>query len=458
MEDEKTAQIRIEKTKSNPKFSDFSGSLNIYLQRSVYDESTRQSPEFPNPAPFASKMAQDPTPPLTAERLQALRSIPYETAPSPGYIVHMGRLEENCQLLQSISQRCGAKILLALKGFACHSTFPLIRQYLAGTTSSGLHEALLAKEYFGPEIHVYSAAYKPQELQELNQFAHSLVFNSAHQLAAGLAALPTKAGRPEFGLRVNPEYSEGENELYDPCSPSSRLGTTRAALERARLKLPDGLLDSLDGLHFHALCEQDSDTLEHTADAFEEKFGDLIPGLKWLNFGGGHHITRPGYDIERLCRVVERFRQRYGVEVYLEPGEAVALHTGVLVVTVLDLLEAGEHQIAILDTSATCHMPDILEMPYRPGVLDAGLPGQLPHTYRLGGMSCLAGDVIGDYSFANPLAIGQRIVFLDMSHYTMVKSTTFNGVPLPTISLYHPKSGLKTVRTFGYEDYRNRLS
>lgn len=402
-------------------------------------------------------MAQDPTPPLTAERLEALRNIPSEAAPSPSYIVHMGRLEENCQLLKSVSERCGAKILLALKGFACHSTFPLIRKYLTGTTSSGLHEALLAKEFFGPEIHVYSAAYKTSELHELSDFAHSLVFNSARQLAIGLQTIDPKK-RPEFGLRVNPEYSEGENELYDPCSPASRLGTTRDALDRALQELPEGLLNSLDGLHFHALCEQDADTLEHAADAFEAKFGDLIPGLKWLNFGGGHHITRPGYDIDRLCKIVERFRQRYDVDVYLEPGEAVALHTGVLVVTVLDLLETGGHHIAILDTSATCHMPDILEMPYRPSILDANLPGKLAHTYRLGGMSCLAGDVIGDYSFEKPLTIGQRIVILDMSHYTMVKNTTFNGVPLPAISLFTPSSGLKTIRSFGYEDYRNRLS
>ena len=402
-------------------------------------------------------MSQDPTPPLTADRLAALRAMPFETAPSPGYIVHMGRLEENCQLLQQISQRCGAKILLALKGFACHSTFGLIRQYLAGTTSSGLHEALLAKEFFGPEIHVYSAAYKSCELQQLQKFAHSLVFNSVGQFASGLGSLDSNS-RPQLGLRVNPEHSEGENELYDPCSAASRLGTTREALDSALKNLPDGLLNSLDGLHFHALCEQDSDTLERTADAFEAKFGDLIPGLKWLNFGGGHHITRPGYDIDRLCRIVQRFRQRYQLEVYLEPGEAVALHTGVLVVTVLDLLQTGGHNIAILDTSATCHMPDILEMPYRPRILDAELPRHLAHTYRLGGMSCLAGDVIGDYSFQTPLEIGQRIVILDMSHYTMVKNTTFNGVPLPAISLFSPSSGLNTIRRFGYQDYRDRLS
>lgn len=402
-------------------------------------------------------MAQNPTPPLRQSSLDALAKIPHGDAPSPGYVVHLDLLEQNCQLLQSVSERSGAKVLLALKGFACHSTFPLVRQYLSGTTSSGLHEALLAQECFGREVHVYSAAYKAEEIQKLSRFAHSLVFNSAQQLAKGLTALEGHR-RPELGLRVNPEYSEVETELYDPCAPSSRLGTTRTALDRALQCLPDDLLGNLDGLHFHALCEQDADALEHTAEAFETKFGDLIPGLKWLNFGGGHHITRPGYDLERLIRVVQRFRERYGVEVYLEPGEAVALHTGVLVVTVLDLIEAGGHAIAILDSSATCHMPDVLEMPYRPGILDAGLPGEHAHTYRLGGMSCLAGDVVGDYSFPAPLKIGQRIVFLDMSHYTMVKNTTFNGVPLPAISLYSESKGLEVVRRFGYEDYRMRLS
>jgi carboxynorspermidine decarboxylase len=402
-------------------------------------------------------MAQNPTPPLTPARLAALSSIPFEEVPSPSYIVHLDRLEENCQLLQSVAERSGAKILLALKGFACHSTFPLVSRYLSGTTSSGLHEALLGHELFGKEVHVYSTAFKPAELEQLSHFAHSLVFNSAQQLAAGHKQLSGHK-RPEFGLRVNPEYSEVETELYDPCSPASRLGTTRDALDRALEQLPENPLKELDGLHFHALCEQDADALEHTAAAFEQKFGDLIPGLKWLNFGGGHHITRPGYDIDRLCKTVQHFRERYGVAVYLEPGEAVALHTGVLVVTVLDLIEAGGHQIAILDTSATCHMPDVLEMPYRPGILGAGAAKEHAHTYRLGGLSCLAGDVIGDYSFPQPLEINQRLVFLDMSHYTMVKNSTFNGVPLPAISLYDAKQGLRVVREFGYADYRDRLS
>jgi carboxynorspermidine decarboxylase len=394
---------------------------------------------------------------LTPERLAALRSIPATQAPTPSYIIQLDRLEANCQLLQSIAEHSGAKILLALKGFACHRVFPTIKPYLSGTASSGLHEALLAHEFFGKEIHVYSAAYKDAELAHLSRFAHSLIFNSVQQLAKGIERLPSK-NRPDLGLRVNPEYSEVETELYDPCSRTSRLGTTRAALDNALLTTPGDTLQQLQGLHFHALCEQDADALEHTADAFEEKFGDLIPGLKWLNFGGGHHITRPGYDINRLCRTIERFRKRYNVDIYLEPGEAVALHTGVLVVTVLDLIEAGGQQIAILDTSATCHMPDVLEMPYRPNILDAEKPDMLSYTYRLGGMSCLAGDVIGDYSFSKPLQIGQRLVILDMSHYTMVKNSTFNGVPLPTIMTHSQKEGLQTIRRFGYEDYRNRLS
>jgi len=439
--------------KSNPKFDEFCCFLNY---TTLTQKSTRKSDGSDNRV-WTYTMAQDPTPPLTPDRLQALNSIPCEEAPSPGYVIHMDRLEANCQLLQSVAERSGAKILLALKGFACHSTFPMLRRYLSGTTSSGLHEGLLAHELFGKEVHVYSAAYKPSELTHLNRFAHSLVFNSANQLAKGIEILGNSR-KAELGLRVNPEYSEVETELYDPCSPASRLGTTRAALDKALSNLPEKLLNQLHGLHFHALCEQDADALEHTAEAFEKKFGDLIPGMKWLNFGGGHHITRPGYDIDRLCRTVQYFRDTYNVDVYLEPGEAVALHTGVLIVTVLDIVEAGGHQIAILDSSATCHMPDVLEMPYRPSILGAGQPGEFPHTYRLGGMSCLAGDVVGDYSFAAPLSPGQRIVFLDMSHYTMVKNTTFNGVPLPAISLYSSNSGLNTVKTFGYEDYRNRLS
>ena len=402
-------------------------------------------------------MVQHPTPTLSKTSLNALSSIPYAEALSPSYIVHLDQLEKNCQLLKSVAERSGANILLALKGYACYSTFPIIKQYLSGTTSSGLHEALLAKEFFGKEVHVYSPAYKVDEIKKLSSFAHSLVFNSAQQLFNGLETLKGKR-HPDLGLRVNPEYSEVGIDLYDSCVPSSRLGTNRTALDQSLNTLSLDLLKNLDGLHFHALCEQDADTLERTVDAFEAKFRDLITNMKWVNFGGGHHITRPKYDVERLIKVVKRFREKYGVDVYLEPGEAVALHTGVLVVTILDIVESGGLKTAIIDSSFTCHMPDVLEMPYRPSILGAGTLDEYMHNYRLGGISCLAGDVAGDYSFPEALKVGQRLVFLDMSHYTMVKNTTFNGVPLPAISLYSESQGLRTVRHFGYEDYRARLS
>lgn len=402
-------------------------------------------------------MAQDPTPPLTPARLAALRQIPFADVPSPGYVVHLGRLEENCQLLNKVQEDSGAKILLALKGFACHATFPLVARYLKGITASGLHEALLGRDFFDGEVHVYAPAFKAEEVTQLGGFAHSLVFNSLRQWQMHKDALPAQV---EAGLRVNPEHSDVEVDLYNPCSPCSRLGITRASLDAQQRELGLADLSALDGLHLHALCEQDADALENVVRAFGEKFGDIAHGRRWLNFGGGHHITRPGYDLERLTRVVRQAYADYAPQaVYLEPGEAVALHTGVLVVTVLDIIENGGVQLAILDTSATCHMPDVLEMPYRPNVLDAELPGKLPHTYRLGGLSCLAGDVIGDYSFAAPLQIGQRLVFLDMSHYTMVKTTTFNGVPLPSINTYDPVTDkLDTVRRFGYPEYRDRLS
>lgn len=403
------------------------------------------------------RMSQDPTPPLSAHSFQQLCEIPLEAFPTPAFVIHLDRLEENCRLLRSVARESGAKVLLALKGFACQATFPLIRQYLNGTTSSGLHEALLARDFFAKEIHVYSPAFKAEELTQLNDFAHSIVFNSPRQLATGLETLGD-APRPEIGLRINPEYSEVDTDLYDPCAPDSRLGTTRAAVDRFLVSGGPDALKSLDGLHFHALCEQDADTLERTVERLEANFGDLIQQVRWVNFGGGHHITRPGYDVARLISLVRRFREQHQVEVYLEPGEAVALHTGVLVVTVLDILEAGGKQLVILDTSATCHMPDVLEMPYRPNIVKAGAPNEFPYNYRLGGLSCLAGDIIGDYSFKEALQVGQRLAFLDMSHYTMVKTTTFNGVPLPSINTFSKTDGPKEVRTFGYTDYRNRLS
>jgi carboxynorspermidine decarboxylase len=293
-------------------------------------------------------------------------------------------------------------------------------------------------------------AFKDAELDHLLGFAHTLVFNSPAQWRRFREKVRAAPRPIEAGLRVNPEYSEVETDLYNPCAPCSRLGTLRSELQPRDL-------DGLDGLHFHTLCEQDSDALEHTVAAFEKKFSEFFPKLKWVNFGGGHHITRPGYDIERLVRVVRDFRAKYKLDVYLEPGEAIALHTGALTGAVLDLPH-NTMPLAILDVSATAHMPDVLEMPYRPAILGAGAANELPHTYRLGGPTCLAGDVIGDYSFAQPLKIGDRVVFLDMAHYTMVKTTTFNGVPLPSIAVFDPAAGdFRIMARFGYEDYRRRL-
>ena len=399
-------------------------------------------------------MSQDPAPPLPPDRLAAFAALDVARLPSPCFVIHLGLLEQNCRLLAEVAQRAGCKILLAQKGFACPATYPLIAKYLPGTTSSGLHEALLAHEFFPGEVHVYCVAYKDAELAHLTRFAHALIFNSPAQWRRFRETVRA-AGRPiHTGLRVNPEYSEVDTDLYNPCAPGSRLGTVRSELTAADL-------DGLDGLHFHTLCEQDSDALEHTVAAFEQKFSEFFPRLKWVNFGGGHHITRPGYDIDRLVRVVQTFRAKHHLDVYLEPGEAVALHTGILSGTVLDLPKNAMN-LAILDISATGHMPDVLEMPYRPKILGAGDPGQFPHAYRLGCPTCLAGDVIGDYSFPAPLKIGDRVTFLDMAHYTMVKTTTFNGVPLPAIATFDPNANSaepqnKILRRFGYEDYRSRL-
>ena len=373
---------------------------------------------------------------------------------TPCYITDLGALERNLQLLGEVQRRAGCKILLALKGFAQWSTFPLVRRYLAGATASSVNEARLAREELGGEVHAYAPAYTEGDIREMVTLADHIVFNSPgqwHRLRPILEQARRGGRAVEAGIRCNPEHREVEVELYDPAAPRSRMGTTRANLSAEDV-------EGLDGLHFHTLCELDSDALERTLAAFEAKFGDFIPGRRWVNFGGGHHITRPGYDVERLIRLVVEFRRRWGVEVYLEPGEAIALGTGVLVASVVDTFENGM-PLAILDTSATAHMPDVLEMPYRPVILGAGEPGEKAHTFRLGGLTCLSGDVIGDYSFDRPLAIGDKLVFLDMAHYTMVKNTTFNGVRLPSIAVHDPKTQEVTVvRRFGYREYRDRLS
>ena len=378
---------------------------------------------------------------------------------TPCYIVDLGALRRNLEILASVQERAGCKILLALKGFAMWSVFPIVRQYLAGVTSSSPDEARLGREELctgsAGEVHAYAPAYSEADIAELVELADHIVFNSLAQWQR-LGPLVRKSGRPiECGLRINPQHSEVEVALYDPCSRFSRLGIPPAAFPAAP---DDAALEGISGLHFHTLCELGSDALERTVAAVEAKFGEHLHRMKWVNFGGGHHITRPGYDIDRLVDIVTAFKKRYDVEVYLEPGEAIALGTGVLVASVLDIPH-NEMDIAILDTSATAHMPDVLEMPYRPEIVGGAKPGVHPHTYRLGGLTCLAGDVIGDYSFAEPLSVGSKLVFLDMAHYTMVKNSTFNGVRLPSIAVHDPVTGVvEVVRRFGYEDYRNRLS
>ncbi|EMS70662.1 carboxynorspermidine decarboxylase [Ruminiclostridium cellobioparum subsp. termitidis CT1112] len=377
--------------------------------------------------------------------------IDFGKLPTPCYIVDERLLIKNLEILDSVQKRTGCKILLAQKGFSMHAVYPLIGKYLKGVTSSSLFEARLGYEKMGKEVHVYAPAYIEEEFDELLKYTDHIVFNSFAQwdrFKARVRSYPGK--RIECGIRINPEYSEQEHAIYDPCSRYSRLGVT---LKNFR---PEQL-EGIDGLHFHTMCEQNSDTLERTAGAVEEKFGEFIKNMKWLNFGGGHHITRQDYDIETLVRTISRFQEKYGVQVYLEPGEAVALNTGYLVAEVLDIVE-NEMNIAILDTSAACHMPDVLEMPYRPNIIAAGKPGENRYTYRLGGPTCLAGDIIGDYSFKEPLNPGDRLVFCDMAHYTMVKNNTFNGVNLPAIALYSQKDGPEIVRKFQYSDFETRLS
>jgi len=374
-----------------------------------------------------------------------------ELAPSPAYVVDLGRLRHNLAILDQVQSRSGAKILLALKAFAMWSTFPLIRQTLHGVCASSPWEAQLGREEFGREVHSFSAAFKESDVRALLPISDHLVFNSFAQFERFRPLWEKERGRVSIGLRVNPEHSEGHTEIYDPCAPKSRLGIPRREFDGQSL-------EGVDGLHFHTLCEQLFEPLERTAKVFEEKFGEFLPGMKWLNFGGGHHITREGYDIDGLVELIKHFQGKYGVEVYLEPGEAIAIGTGLLVGEVLDVVH-NQVDTAILDVSATCHMPDVLEMPYRPGILGGADPGEKPHTYRLGGPSCLAGDIIGDWSFDRPLRPGDRLAFLDMAHYTMVKTTTFNGIQHPHLCTYEPESGeLEVVRSFGYADFRSRLS
>jgi carboxynorspermidine decarboxylase len=367
---------------------------------------------------------------------------------TPCYVIDEDALVRNLEILHKVEKRTGCKILLAQKAFSCYHLYPLIGEYISGTACSGLFEARLGYEEMGKENHVFSAAYREDEMDEIISYCGHIIFNSFTQLDKYRERV--LSADKKIGLRINPECSTQDgHEIYDPCSPKSRLGITNRNFRRDDLQ-------GVTGLHFHTLCEQNSDDLEKTLEAVEEKFGDVLPEMEWINFGGGHHITRPDYDIDRLEKCINRMQEKYGLEVYLEPGEAVALNAGYLVTEVLDLIE-NDMPIAILDTSAACHMPDVLEMPYRPPLKGSGKPRELEHTYRLGSQTCLAGDVIGEYSFNTPLAIGDRLVFGDMAIYSMVKNNTFNGMPLPSIVLLKSDGKVDILRRFGYTDFRERL-
>lgn len=367
---------------------------------------------------------------------------------TPCYVVDEKRLTENLVILRDVANRAGCKILLAQKAFSMFSVYPLIGRYLDGTTASGLFEAKLGNEEMGKETHVFSAAYMEKEFDEIVKICDHISFNSFAQWQKyGKKALD--AGR-SCGIRINPQHSTQEHGIYDPCAEGSRLGVTRENFRPA-------LLEGIDGLHFHTLCEQNSDALIETVAAVEEKFGEFLPQMKWVNFGGGHHITREDYDREALIDCILRFKEKYHVEVYLEPGEAIALNAGYLVTSVLDIVHNGI-DIALLDASAACHMPDVIEMPYRPPLWQGGEPNEKAYTYRLAGATCLAGDVIGDFSFAQPLSIGDKLVFMDMAIYSMVKNNTFNGMCLPSIAVLPESGELNIIRKFGYEDFKGRLS
>ena len=388
-----------------------------------------------------------------------------EELSTPCYVIQAEKLKENLQILKDLGEGTGCRILLAQKAFSMYSVYPLIGEYLDGTTASGLYEARLGYEGMGRENHIFSPAYREEEMEEILKYCGHVVFNSPAQLKK-YRERAKQAGR-SIGLRVNPERSTQEGHaIYDPCAPFSRLGTTA---EQFRRELTDEEIRSLDGIHFHTLCEQNADALAETLEAVEEKFGDYLYHMKWVNFGGGHHITRKDYDRALLEKCIRHVKETYDVEVYLEPGEAVALDAGILLTQVLEIVENGM-KIAILDTSAACHMPDVLEMPYRPPLKDAGEPekgeaegapargtADRPYVYRLAGPTCLAGDVIGDYTFRQQLQSGDRLEFQDMAIYTMVKNNTFNGMKLPDIILERENGDCQAIRKFGYEDFRCRL-
>jgi len=378
-------------------------------------------------------------------------TLDLDRVPTPCFVLDETALKRNLKILASVQDRTGCRILLALKGFSMFSVFPMIRQTLHGVCASSPHEARLGREEFGREVHTFAAAYSDEDMREIIPLSDHIVFNS-FALWQRFQPMIDQAPRPiRCGIRINPAHSEVEVPIYDPCAPGSRLGVLAHQFQGQSL-------DGLSGLHFHTLCEKNADALARTLEKVEAQFEPYIRQMEWVNFGGGHHITRDDYDVDLLCRLINDFKEKYEVAVYLEPGEAVALNAGVLVASVLDIVE-NDMRIAILDTSAATHMPDVLEMPYRPEIIGAGRPGEKPYSYRLAGLSCLAGDVIGDYSFEKLLAVGDKLVFCDMAHYSMVKTNTFNGIKLPSIAIYNADTDEFTIiRKFGYDDFKNRLS
>ncbi len=374
--------------------------------------------------------------------------------PTPAFIVDERLLKRNLEILRGVMDRTGCRILLAQKGFSMFYFYPLIGQYLNGTTASSLFEARLGYEEMGGETHIFNPSFRDDEIDEILDITDHIVFNSFNQWNKFKDKVKEKEKKLKkkisCGIRINPEFSEVETEIYNPAGRFSRFGVTIKNFKEDEL-------EGIEGLHFHALCEQNSDALENVLKVFEENFGKYLYSMKWVNFGGGHHITREDYDIEKLVKCINHIKEKYDVEVYLEPGEAVALNTGFLVSEVLDITQ-NEMEILLMDTSASCHMPDVIEMPYRPFIFGSGMPGEKKYTYRLGGPTCLAGDVIGDYSFDKPVKTGDKLIFTDMGHYSMVKTNTFNGINLPAIAAYTEKNGLKVIKTFGYEDFKDRLS
>lgn len=374
--------------------------------------------------------------------------------PTPAYVLDEKKLKENLEILRMVEEKAECRILLAQKAFSMFYMYPLIGKYISGTTASGLYEAKLGKEEMGKENHIFSPAYREEEIDEIAEICDHVIFNSFSQLRKYKERCK---GKTSIGLRINPECSTQEDHaIYDPCASGSRLGITLANFLKEVEENPS-VLDGVEGFHFHTLCEQNADALEITLKAVEKKFGPYLKKMKWLNMGGGHHITREDYDVECLIRCIRHMRETYGVEVYLEPGEAVALNAGYLVTEVMDIVENGM-KILILDASAACHMPDVLEMPYRPPLYGSGLAGEKAYTYRLSSCTCLAGDVIGDYSFEREILPGDKLYFQDMAIYSMVKNNTFNGIGLPALAVMDEEENCKIVKQFGYKDFKERLS